>query len=274
MKNLKKALFIAAGLVMLLGTEGVVLGYGGGGEGTGTSWGQSGTVDPATAQITQLSQEEIERIFSALDEETRERLTEALAGTDLTPRELMTIRQGFLERDMESAQMEAALIHGLTVTVEGLDEAGQWSQLGLAFVPGVGWVTSGLIDTARGGANAYRDGKDVNEILSSAAIAGVSSVTINKLSPLGADESFNSARAALNMLKSGSGKNTGKLVKVFIKGGVKFVGKKETERRAGDAMSAALASSTKQAPNRAPAPDYINSELGYDVTPMGTRVYK
>lgn len=233
-----------------------------------------GSGDQGLTQITRLSDEEVAQIFSLLDEASRQTMTNAFAGSDYTARQLMAIRQQILERESQSANAEASLIHGLTVTVEFLDEAGQWSQFGLAFVPGVGWVSGGLLDTARGGADAYRDGKDVSEIIKNAAIAGVSSVTISKLSPLGADETFNTARGAFNVLRRGSGKQTGKAARVFVKAAVKYVVKKEEEALAGSALSAGLASSTRQVPNRAPGPHYINSSLGYDVTPMGVNVYK
>lgn len=263
----KVILSLTAVLFLSLGANNIVLGYGDGDF--------AGSKAPETTKkVTKLSDEEIKRIFSLLDAKSRETMTNVFSGSNRTARELMRIRQAILEGDMKRANAEASLINGLTVTVEFLDQAGQWSQFGLSFVPGVGWVTAGVLDTARGGVNAYRDGKSASEILKDATIAGVSSVTINKLSPLGADKTYNGAKTAWNIITKGSGKHTGKAVKIFIKNGVKFLGKKEIERRAGNVLSAGLNNSTKQAPNRAPMPTYINSSLGYDVTPMGTKVYK
>jgi hypothetical protein len=264
----KIMLSLTVALFICLGVNGTALGYGdGGGSDTSSS-------EPAPTKVTRLSEDEMREIFSSLDAESRETMTNVFSGSDLTARELMTIRQEILEASRQSAQTGASIIHGLTLTVEGLDWLGQKTQTALSFVPGVGWVTSGVLDAARGGADAYRDGKSASEILKEATIAGVSSVTINKLSPLGADETFNSARGAWNILTRGSGKHTGKAARVFIRSGIKYVAKKEGERRAGDALKEGLRSSTSQAPNRVPTPTYINSSLGYDVTPMGTRVYK
>jgi hypothetical protein len=216
----------------------------------------------------------MEEIFSPLDAETRQTMIDTFSGSNITARDLISIRQTILEQASQRAQTGASIMHGLTVTVEGLDWLGQQAQFVIGFVPGVGWVTSGLLDTARGAADAYRDGRSAREILQEATIAGVSSVTINRLSPLGADESFNSARAAWNVLRRGSGRYTGRAARVVVRGGVKYVVKKEAERRAGDALKDGLRSSTTQVPNRAPTPTYINSSMGYAVTPMGTRVYR
>lgn len=267
--GLKVILVCSMVLFFLSGAISTALGYGGG---DGNATGSSTTAAPS--KITKLSDEEVKRIFSLLDATSRQTMTNVFSGSDYTARELMGIRQAILEGDRTRANAEAALINGLTVTVEFLDEAGQWSQFGLSFVPGVGWVTSGLLDTARGGVDAYRDGKSTSEILKSATIAGVSSVTINKLSPLDADKTYNTAKTAWNIVTKGSKKHTGKAVKVFVKNSVKYLAKKEAEAQAGGALSSALSNSTKRAPNRAPMPVGINSSLGYDVTPMGMKVYK
>jgi len=222
---------------------------------------------------TNLSDKAILNIFSVLDAKSRAEMLKIFSGSDYTSIELMRIRQTLLEQQMSSAHTGKSIMDGLTVTVEFLDKAGQWSQFGLSFVPGVGWVTSGLLDTARGGADAYRDGKSAEEILKEATIAGLSSVTINKLSPLGADKSFNNAKSAYNIATKGSGKQTGKAVKIFIKNVGSYGTKKEAERRTGDALKNALNNAGNQAPNRSPAPVYMGPG-GYDTTPMGTKVYK
>ena len=271
-KNQRARIFLSMALVLVfvLGTHGPALGYGDGGDGEGSS----GSREEGSSQIKTLTEDEISEIFSSVDAQTRQNMIDTFAGTSLTPRQMMSIRQQILEQNMRSAHTEASIINVLTMTVEGLDWAGEKTQLVLSFVPGVGWVTAGALDAARGGANAYRDGKSTSEIIKAATIAGVSSVTINKLSPLDADKTFNSARAGWNILTKGSGKHAGQAGYIFVKNGVKYLGKKEGERQAGNMLSSALNSSTKQVPNRAPQPTYINSPMGFDTLPNGVRVYK
>ena len=252
-------------LFLLISVNTTVFAYGGGGGG-----GEIAT----TTTIAPLTDEQVKKIFSLLDAKSREALSNAFSGTDKTARELMAIRQAILEGDMARANTAASVMNALTVTVECLDQAGQWSQFALSFVPGVGWVTSGTLDAARAGANAYRDGKSAGEILTDATIAGVTSVAVNKLSPLGADKTFNSAKAAFNIAVTGSKKAQKTAIKLAAKNLIKYGVKKESEALAGAALSSALNSATKQTPNRVTPPTYINSSLGYDTTSSGTRVYK
>jgi hypothetical protein len=269
-------LFIA----LTLGTCTGAFGYGDGGGGGGSDSGgnkNENSDDAANVEITKLSDSEVEKIFNLIGGKEGEDLSNIFKGTDLTQRELMEIRQGILEGNMNQENFNADLMNALTITVECLDTAGQVSQFGLSFVPGVGWVAAGLLDTARGGADAYRDGKSVKEILSEAAIAGATSVTINKLSPLGADKTFNNAKSAFNMLTKGSGNYTGKAVKVFTKNITKYGLKKEVERRTGDAMKNALNNASKKTPNRVSRPSYTTPYMGpggFDVTPTGQKMYK
>ena len=255
-------------LFLLISVNTTVFAYGGGGGGGG------GGEIATTTTIAPLTDEQVKKIFSLLDAKSREALSNAFSGTDKTARELMAIRQAILEGEMASANAAASVMHGLTVTVECLDKAGQWSQFALSFVPGVGWVTSGTLDVARAGANAYRDGKNAREILTDATIAGVASVTINRLSPLDADKTFNSARAAFNIARTGSKKAQKTAIKVATKNLIRYGGKKGSEVLAGAGLSSALNSATKQAPNQVTPPTYINSSLGYDKTSYGAPVYK
>lgn len=266
----KIILSLTVGLFLFSGASNTALGgYGGeGGEGAVDT-----TRSKPATKITKLSDAEIRKIFSMLDARSRDTFSSVFSGTSRTARDLMSIRQAVLEGDMQRANAEASLINGLTITVEYLDKAGQWSQLGLSFVPGVGWVTAGLLDTARGGVDAYRDGKSATEIFKDATIAGVASVTINKLSPLGADKTFKGAKRAWNMATKGSGKRTAQAVKAFVTNVSKYGVKKETERRAGNAVKAALNNATKQTPNRVPRPTYMGT-MGFDVTPTGQKLYK
>jgi hypothetical protein len=269
MKETGKKIMMSLTLIsfLLLSVNTTVFAYGGE-SGGGSEIATSTTVTP-------LTDEQISKIFSLLDAKSRETLSKAFSGTDKTARELMTIRQAILEGEMASANAAASVMHGLTVTVECLDKAGQWSQFALSFVPGVGWVTSASLDAARAGANAYRDGKDIKEILTDATIAGVTSVTINKLSPLDADKTFNSAKAAFNIARTTGSKTAQQTaIKLGVKNLVKYGGKKGSEYYAGAALSSALDNATKQAPNRVAPPTYINSSLGYDTTSYGTPVYK
>lgn len=267
MKKTGKKIIMSLTLILflLISVNTTVFAYGGGGDEIATT---------TTSTITPLADEQVKEIFSSLDAKSREALSNAFSGTDKTARELMAIRQAILEGDMASANAAASLVNALTVTVECLDKAGQWSQFALSFVPGVGWVTSGTLDAARAGANAYRDGKSAGEIFTDATIAGVTSVAVNKLSPLGADETFNSAKAAFNIAITGSKKAQKTAIKLATKNLIKYGGKKELETLAGAGLSSALNSATKQTPNQVPPPTYINSSLGYDTTSYGTPVYK
>jgi hypothetical protein len=270
MKNSKKALLFAAGLFMLLGTEGIVMGYGGGGEGTGTSWGQSGTVDPATAQISQTTDVDLEGLFppGAIAGGTM-----TIDGPPMTEEEFREMFQSFLEQEKVDAERAAAIMNGLTLTAEGLDLAGQWSQFGLSFVPGVGWVTSGALDAARGGAEAYKKGNDIKGILKATVIDGVVSVTISKLSPLDADKSFNNAKSAFAVLTKGSGTQSPKAAKIAATNLGKFLGKKETEREVGGALSEVL-KDDKQVPNKATPPISSLPGVTYKENPMtGVKTY-
>ena len=271
MKETGKKIVMSLTLIsfLFLSVSTTVFAYGGGGGDAGGG----GEIETSTT-VTPLSDEQVREIFSSLDAETRESLSNAYSGTDKTARELMAIRQAVLEGDMTSANTAASVMHALTVTAECLDKAGQWSQFALSFVPGVGWVTSGTLDVARAGANAYRDGKNAREILTDATIAGVASVTVNRFSPLDADKTFNSARAAFNIARTGSKKAQTTALKLATKNAVKYGGKKGSEYFAGAALSSALNNATKQAPNQVAPPTYINSSLGYDTTSYGAPVYK
>jgi hypothetical protein len=267
----KVILLLAVVLFLFLGTGNTVLGYGDGGSGDGGSDASSSA--PASTRVTPLSDDEVTEIFSILDAESRETMTNVFSGTNLTARELMSIRQTLLEQQQQSAHARSTIVHGLTLTVEGLDWAGQQTQTVLSYVPGVGWVTAGLLDAARGGANAYRDGKSAGEILKDATIAGVTSVTINKLSPLNADKTFNNARGAWNILTRGSGKHAGKAGKVFLKNGVKYLAKKEAEAQAGSALGSAIENSTKQAPHRETPPIHTLPGVTYHEMPTKVKVF-
>ncbi|MBN2720161.1 MAG: hypothetical protein JXR72_03560, partial [Proteobacteria bacterium] len=167
--GLKNVLSMAAVLFIFLGTSGIANGYGGG-DGDGGGGEGSGDGSGGPQQIKKLSEEEIEKIFLGMNAKDKKALVEAFAGSDVTKETLIAIRnairesmegrQEVREGEMASAHTEASIMNGLTLIVEGADKAGQVSQFVLHFVPGVGWVTSGALDAARGGADAYRDGKD------------------------------------------------------------------------------------------------------------------
>ncbi|MCD4719784.1 MAG: hypothetical protein K8S13_07970 [Desulfobacula sp.] len=228
----------------------------------------------APQKPTKLTDKEIKKIFSLLGTKSGKTMSETFSGTSRTARQLMSIRQAILEGDMQRANAEASLIHGLTVTVEFLDEAGQWSELGLSFVPGVGWAAQGALAAARGGADAYKKEKKFNfEVLKGATIKAVSSVVVNKLSPLGADMHFNNAKAAVKIATKGIGKHGGKAVEIFVKNAVKYGVKKETERRAGNALEDVLKNAAKKTPNRAPRPVYMGPGRVH-ITPSGQKLYE
>ncbi len=277
-KCIKIIIILTLFLFLSIEVTNTAFGYGGGSSGGSGGSGDKNENESSkpNIQIEKLSDKEVKKIFALIGGKSGNNLSNIFSGTDLTKRELMAIRQSILEGDSTAANTEATIISGLTFTVECLDKAGQISQIGLSFVPGVGWVTAGLLDTARGGADAYRDGKSASEILSEAAIAGVSSVTINKLSPLGADKTFNNAKSAWNIATKGSGKNTVKAIKIFSTNIVKYGLKKEGESRAGNALKDTLNNAVKQSKNKVSRPTYRTTWMGpggFTVTKTGRKLY-
>jgi len=268
-------LFVA----LSLGTGTTAFGgdYGGDSSSSSSSDKEENKDGGSSTQITKLSDKEVKKIFDLIGGKEGKDLSNLFSGTDLTQRELMEIRQAILEGNMDQANFNADLISGLTLTVECLDAAGQVSQLGLSFVPGVGWVAAGLLDGARDGADAYRDGKSASEILSAATIGAATSVAINKLSPLNADKTFKGAKRAWSMATKKGGKRTAQASWAFIKNVAKYTAKKETERRAGNTIKGALNNASKKTPNRVSRPSYTTNNMGtggFDVSSTGQKYWK
>lgn len=188
----------------------------------------------------------------------------------------MALRQRILEDLQRAEQMESAIDRGLCATVEGIDELGQKVQFVLAFVPGVGWVTSIGLGAARGGANSYRDGKGTEEIVTNTLAAGAASGIIKKLSPLGADKALKTATGAWSTLVRATKESTARrALGVFEENGIKYVAIKGVEREAKGALSGAISSlvsnSTKQVPHKE-TPPVLSRPTVIQKTPPGTTI--
>ena len=257
---LKVILTLTVVLLLVFGANNTVLGYGdgggGGGGGSDGSGGEAASGGSASEQITKLTDEEILVLWAPMVG----RHPTPSAGT-YTTRELMALRQRILQDEQRAWQLEAAIDRGLCATVEGFDWLGQQAQFVLAFVPGVGWVTSIGLGAARGGANAYRDGKSEGEVLANTLAAGAASGIIKKLSPLGADKALKTATGAWRTLVNTSSKRAaGRAIDVFQNNGIKYVAIKGVEREAkaalGGALSSLASNSTKQVPHKETPPVY------------------
>ncbi|WP_319582275.1 hypothetical protein [uncultured Pseudodesulfovibrio sp.] len=186
--------WMAWGLAMcLLLTPALAWAYGGGGGDVGGS--TSKTIEPWTP--TKLSS-----IFKNVSPSEKNTLVKAFTGSTISKRELLTIRQVFLEKDSAAANNEAAMLDACVKTLEVLDKMGELSQTGLSFVPGVGWVTSATLSAARGGANAYRNGLSRSDIAKGVVIGATSSALMSKFSPMNADKAFNTAKAGISLARN------------------------------------------------------------------------
>lgn len=116
-----------------------------------------------------------------------------------------------------NANISQAIENGLGY----VDAAGQKAQLALSFVPGVGWATSVSLDTARAGANAYRDGKTAGNIMSEMLTGGTTSFISNKLvggSSFGNAKSVKAEFAAITKGLEGARTAYGKQMGGFVTG--------------------------------------------------------
>ena len=265
-----RAGLLAACFLCMLWMPLTVFGYGGGGDGGDSV---TDSADQGPNPIEPLSRDQLEAIFSKLgDKELANTLVNSLVGKSINKRQLLAIRQSIFEAEQHAANRNAAIWEGLVVTVETLDTVGSYTQTVLAFVPGVGLVTSTALGAARASADAYKDGKSGMDIVKSGAFNAVANVTISKLSPLKADQLFNKASRAGKLALSGSTAMVQKGgIKIFATSGSKYVAGKYAEKVASDTMEATLNAvannkGPKMATNYAPQPQQMHSPnyLGVD----------
>lgn len=248
-------------LVLLL-TPVLASAYGGGG-GEGSGWEKMKVKRPDPWKPSDLAD-----IFGSLKPSEQDTLITAFTGSTISKRELLTVRQIFLEAESDRLNNQAALWDAMVKTLEILDKTGQYAQDGLSFVPGVGWVTAAALGAARGGADAYRDGKSGTDIVKGIVIGGGASGLVGKFSPLNADKAFTTARAGINLARHAiSQKVKAKALKVAAKAAARYGVKKGTEMAAEKGLGATFQAIADRAgaTNYAGVPSYTPSpEFGLD----------
>ena len=187
---------LLAGLLALslLLTPALASAYGGGGDVGGPT--------KTTTNIEPWTPNQLVDIFRGATPSQQDTLITAFTGSTISKRDLLTIRQVFLEHNSAVANNEAAMLDACVKVLEVLDKAGEYTQEGLSFVPGVGWVTAAALGAARGGANAYRDGLGGKEIAQGIVIGGGASALVGRFSPMNADTAFTTARAGINLARN------------------------------------------------------------------------
>lgn len=170
--------------------------YGGGGGG------DIGGPSTTTTNITPWTRAEVAEIFSGLSPAEHNTMVEAFSGSTISKRDMLTVRQVFLEGYANEARSDAEMLDACVKTLEILDKMGEITQEGLSFVPGVGWVTAATLGAARGGANAYRDGLSRGDIAKGIVIGGGASALVGRFSPTNADKAFNTAKAGINLARN------------------------------------------------------------------------
>lgn len=258
-KGLKKTTACLLMLGLLLAPASVLAYGGGGGGGGGDVGGNSRNIDP-------WSSNELATIFSSVTPEQKSNLVDAFTGTTITKRDLLTVRQVFLEKNSSDANRDADILDAMVKTLEILDKTGEYTQEVLSFVPGVGWVTAASLGAARGGANAYRDGKSAGEITRAVFINGSASALVGKFSPMNSDTAFNTARAGVNIARNTLSTEVRKrAMKVAAKALGRFGGKKAAEYGAEKGVGAMMeaAADAVSAKNHASVPSYTPTP-GFD----------
>nr|WP_321260687.1 hypothetical protein [uncultured Pseudodesulfovibrio sp.] len=241
--------FLLALTLLLAPTEASA--YGGGGGDVGGP--------PKDLKIDPWKPSELVDIFGNLNPSQQDTLITAFTGSTITKRDLLTIRQVFLEQNSNAANNEAAMLDACVKTLEILDKLGEYSQEGLSFVPGVGWVTAAALGAARGGANAYRDGKAPGDIVKGIVIGGGASGLVGKFSPMNADKAFSTARAGINLARNAITKKVRKRATVVaVKAIARYGAKKGVDYGAEKGIGKAMeqAANILGAENRASVPDY------------------
>lgn len=261
----------------LLLSPALVSAYGGGGsEGTGGFNNMVAKRDP-------WKPSELAGIFGSLKPAEQDTLITAFTGSTINKRDLLSVRQVFLERESDKLNRDADMLDAMVKALEVLDKTGQYAQDGLSFVPGVGWVTAAALGAARGGANAYRDGKSGATIAKEIVIGGGASGLVGKFSPLNADKAFSTARAGINVARNAiSQQIKNKALKIAAKNAAVFTGKKGIEFMGEKAIAAGMqkiadragAKNFAQVPSYTPTPGFapgtpsIDPNMSAPATPV------
>ncbi|MFH1913324.1 MAG: hypothetical protein ABIK45_03510 [Pseudomonadota bacterium] len=242
----------------------------GGGGGGGGGGGVDGAVDlfggSRATNIQPWTADELNVIFEHTSPSQQPSLVAAFTGSTIAKRDLLTIRQVFLEANAVDARHDAALLDSCVKTLEVLDKLGEITQEGLSFVPGVGWVTAASLGAARGGANAYRDGLDHAEIAKGVVFGGTASALVGKFSPANADAAFNTAKAGVNLARNAVSQEVktralGLAARAAKRYGLKKGAEYGAEKGIGMAME--TLADYVGAPNMAQQPNYTQT-LNYD----------
>lgn len=261
------AAFMLAACLLAVPTS--VWSSGGGGGGSGSGGGSSGSSVESSSggssgSMKSWSRPELELIFKDVSPERKGQMIEAFRGTTITRRQLLEVRQAVFEQSARDAERTAAILGNLMTCLEVMDKAGQVSQAGLSFVPGVGWATSAGLGAARGAADSYRDGKSGSDIAADALMGGAASGIVGKFSPLNADKAFNTARVGMKMARTSASKKVqDKAAEVAARAVARYSGAKVAEAKAEEALGAAMneAAQVMGVKNEAPAPEYQSISL-------------
>ena len=251
MRGLRTPLAFLLALGLLL-TPALASAYGGGGGDIG------GPSKPDAIEAWTPS--ELADIFHNVSPDQADTLITAFTGSTINKRDLLTIRQVFLENNSNAANREAAILDACVKTLEVMDKVGEYTQEGLSFVPGVGWVTAAALGAARGGANAYRDGLDGKAIVKGIVIGGGASGLVGKFSPVNADTAFTTAKAGINIARNAVSKQVrDKALKIAAKAMGRYGLKKGAEYGTEKGLSKTMESLADymSAPNMAQQPNYV-----------------
>ncbi len=235
-------------------------GGGSGGSGDGGLFGGGGGKNPVSDPWTPA---ELNQIFSGLTPSQRSDLVRDFSGSTVTKRDLMEVRQVFNVQNSDRAGSRADMINAMVKTLEVLDRAGQLSQDGLAFVPGVGMVTSTLLGGARSGADAYKSGASTKDIAVKTLSGGVASAIMSKFSQ--ADKALRNVRRASGLAVSAMNRSIKNRARAMIaKAAALFAGKKARDMAAEKGIAAGLnaIANKKACRNRVSVPSYSRSGYG------------
>lgn len=256
------ACLMAFSLIMVPTTVWANEGGGGGGGGGGSSAidQTSGGTMGGSQSIAAWGQSELENIFKDVDPKRKGALIDAYRGTTITRRQLLLIRQSVFQESAREADRNTAILDTLMKTLQVLDTAGQYSQLGLSFVPGVGWVTSTSLGAARAAADGYRDGKTGSEIAADVLIDGAASAIVGaKFSSLNANGALSMAKRSIKLTRTSVVKGTPqKAAKIAVKALGRYGTIKAAEIKATDALKSVVTDAAQAvgAKNMAVAPSY------------------
>jgi len=228
---------------------------GGGGSDVGGGIGGIGSTSP----LTPWSKADLNAMLKNVTPDQRSIMVKAFSGSTISRRELLGLRQTFLEINSSNANVSAQMLDMIVKTLEVMDTVGEYTQEGLSFVPGVGWVTAAALGTARGAANAYRDGKSGSEIATAALTNGAASALVGRFSPGNANAAFSTARGATNLARNAaSAAVRERAAQVAARAAGRYVGTKAAEYGTEKVLGATLNALAQDVgvKNRAAAPRY------------------